>query len=418
MGSVRRVYAWVMVEDAKRLQDHRRWLIELTSLPTATGRERRVIEWIRRWVDQREGVEIVTDDAGNMLIQRPQSVAQSVKSDKGPILFTGHLDHPAFVIDEVSGGGTTAHARFLGGVREPYFIDGKVVAHSMGDDDSLFAQGVIVSHVEPNPPEQLFRTCEFRFDESVDWLKQGDIATWDLPETTISGEDQLVRARVCDDLAAVVAALCAFDCLGDVDSPPDVRVLLTLAEEVGFIGAIAACKLGTIPQGSRVIALENSRSFPDSPIGGGPIVRVGDRMTTFSPSLTGAVAKVCEKLAGTADRPAGTPVAPGEQSEQFKWQRKLMPGGACEATAYCAYGYEATCVCLPLGNYHNMANLDEVEKPGFDGTAAVGPETIALADFEGLVDLLIACGTELGATEAMTVKLEKLYAERAFVLEQ
>ena len=76
-------------------------MIELTSLPTATGRERRVIEWVRRWVDQREGVEIITDDAGNMLIQRPECVERSAASDKGPILYTGHLDHPAFVIDEV-----------------------------------------------------------------------------------------------------------------------------------------------------------------------------------------------------------------------------------------------------------------------------------------------------------------------------
>ncbi len=407
-----------MVEDARRLQEHRQWLIELTSLPTATGRERRVIEWVRRWVDQREGVEIITDDAGNMLIQRPECVKHSAASDKGPILYTGHLDHPAFVIDDVGSGGATATARFLGGVREPYFIDGQIEAHSMNDDPAPPIPGVIVSHIEPSPPEQLFRICEFRFDTPVDWLKPGDIAIWALPTTTISEEDQLVRARVCDDLAAVVAALCAFDCLGDLETPPDVRVLLTLAEEVGFIGAIAACKLGTIPSGSRVVALENSRSMQDSPIGAGPIVRVGDRMTTFSPSLTGAVAKVCEKLAGTADRPAGTPVAPGEQTDKFKWQRKLMPGGACEATAYCAYGYEATCVCLPLGNYHNMAKLDEVEKPGFDGLASVGPETIALADFEGLVDLLIACGTELGATEPMTVKLEKLYAERSFVLEK
>ena len=37
-----------------------------------------------------------------------------------------------------------------------------------------------------------------------------------------------------------------------------------------------------------------------------------------------------------------------------------MPGGACEATAFSAYGYESTCLCLPLGNYHNMHDIDVV----------------------------------------------------------
>ncbi len=407
-----------MVDDAKRKQEQHHWLMELTSLPTATGREKRVIEWLERWVESRPGAELIADDAGNLMLQRPASVARSASTGAGPILYTGHLDHPAFVIDNVHDGGKSATARFLGGVREAYFIEGRVTAHSMRDAAAVPVSGTITAHTEADPPQRLFRECTITFDEPIDWLEKDDIAVWAIPMTSISDEDGLVRAPVCDDLAAVCAALCAFDQLGDLDEPPDVRILLTLAEEVGFVGAIAACKLGTIPPGSRVIALENSRSFPDSPIGGGPIVRVGDRMTTFSPTLTGAVAKVCEKLAGTLDRAVGTPVSASEAQDTFRWQRKLMPGGACEATAYCAYGFEATCVCLPLGNYHNMANLDEVEKPGYEGAAEVGPETIALADFDGLVDLLVACGTELGATEPMTVKLEKLYNERKFVLER
>src|SRR5690606_37731588 len=104
-------------------------------------------------------------------------------------------------------------------------------------------------------------------------------------------------------------------------------------------------------RGSRLIALENSRAFPDSPIHAGPIVRVGDRVSVFSPELTGAVAQVAQTIAGG---PA-TPTASQKQSDMptWKWQRKLMAGGACEASVFCAMGYQATCVCLPLGNYHN-----------------------------------------------------------------
>ena len=51
----------------------------------------------------------------------------------------------------------------------------------------------------------------------------------------------------------------------------------------------------------------------------GPIVRVGDRMTVFSPDLTNDISTLMTTHA--AEMP------------KFKWQRKLMAGGACEATA-------------------------------------------------------------------------------------
>ena len=63
-----------------------------------------------------------------------------------------------------------------------------------------------------------------------------------------------------------------------------------------------------------------------------------------------------------------------------------MPGGTCESTAFCEYGYLSTCLCLALGNYHNMQDIDGVlqkNKP-----ARVAPEVIAVSDFHGLVDML------------------------------
>lgn len=95
-----------------------------------------------------------------------------------------------------------------------------------------------------------------------------------------------------------------------------------------------------------------------------------------------------------------------------------MAGGACEATVFCAFGFEATCVCLPLGNYHNMGNLDEVQA-GKDGAQAdIDSEFISVDDFEGLVDLLVACGSNLPEVGGMMEKLDKLWAERRFVLEK
>ena len=57
-----------------------------------------------------------------------------------------------------------------------------------------------------------------------------------------------------------------------------VGALFTRAEEVGFIGTLAACADASVPAGTRLLCLENSRSFPESPIGNGPILRVGDRL--------------------------------------------------------------------------------------------------------------------------------------------
>jgi hypothetical protein len=31
-----------------------------------------------------------------------------------------------------------------------------------------------------------------------------------------------------------------------------------------------------------------------------------------------------------------------------------MDGGTCESSAYCQRGYDATGICIALGNYHNM----------------------------------------------------------------
>jgi putative aminopeptidase FrvX len=232
-------------------------------------------------------------------------------------------------------------------------------------------------------------------------------------------EGDLYHTNACDDLAAAASALGALDALrrmGEGGEPvPDVRLLFTRAEEVGFIGAIAACRHGTIPEDARVIALENSRSFDDSPIGGGPIVRVGDRLSIFSPELTAAVASVAEKLGGPALPRASEKHA--DVKSGWRWQRKLMPGGACEATVFCSHALEATCLCLPLGNYHNMADLAAVQAGTNTSRPRVGREYISVGDFHALTDLLVACGKSLPASSPISERIEKLWGERRWVLD-
>ena len=165
-----------------------------------------------------------------------------------------------------------------------------------------------------------------------------------------------------------------------------------------MLGAIGAARTRSVPKSTRLICLENSRSFQESPIGGGPILRVGDAMTCFSPDLTNRIGAVMKKHAA--------------KNPDYAWQRKLMPGGQCEATAFAAYGYQSTCLCLPLGNYHNMADLAGVEAGARHASA--GHEIISVSDFHGLVTMLEVCGRQLDSLppDGLRRSLDKLWNQR------
>ena len=366
--------------------EHRRWLLELTALPTAAGYEGAVAAWVRRWVMQRPWARIRTDGAGNLVLLR-----RGVRSRR-PVVLAAHMDHPALVVKRVGTGRGTQKvwAEFRGGVRREFFTAARVRL------------------VHEGSPDRRGRVQEYR--PAGGGLKRpvvvvelagegpaaaGDIVRWDLPPTRVRG--RRLAAPACDDLAGVAAALAAWDALAGSRKAKfrgDVRVLLTRAEEVGFIGAIAACQRGTIPAGARVIALENSKALADAPLGAGPVVRVGDKTSSFDPGLTYRCAQVAAKLAA--------------RDKRFKWQRKLMPGGTCEASAYQSYGYTATCLCLPLENYHNMD-----EKSG-----RIASEVIDLGDFAGLVRLLVAVSRSVshGREPGLKERLEGIFEQGRGVL--
>ncbi len=393
-------------DDAR--QRYERDLLALTGLPTAAGREGRVVAWVRAWAAYRPHLTVREDRHGNLLLQRGGA------AEGMPIIFTAHMDHPAFVVTSVDG--DTVGAEFRGGVYLPFF-EGTGVRLWRGD-----AERPQVGTVEGAREAEGggFKTATVSFAGELD-AEPGDVVTWDLAASRVEGEGEeggerggrRLLAPACDDLAAVAAALAALDALtggesgsgsgggsgpGGEAGGPDIRVLLTRAEEVGFIGAIGACTSGIIPPNARLIALENSKSFAESPLGNGPIVRVGDATSTFDPALTFAVGQVARRLAQHDD-----------STGAFKWQRKLMPGGTCEASAYQALGHTATCVCLPLQNYHNMN----------DDTGRIDHESISLDDFHGLVHLLIALGHTLDNPDAnppLTARLASLFDRHQHLL--
>ncbi len=359
-----------------------KFLLDITSLPTAAGREERVIEAIEKWVAARKDRVVLSRDRfGNLTIARHdflEACARGAKSGVKPVMITAHLDHPAFVVTAVRAKGKSSRQgveldlEFRGGVNDPYF---KGAALEVFDRDTRksFDAKIISLDAKTDPASKPFKTVVAKLARpaAASHIAAGSIARWKFAKAEV--KKGLAHTHACDDLAALAAALVAFDAISRDAACAHVALLFTRSEEIGFIGAIGAARNGTVPTGARLVCLENSRSFPhDSPIGAGPIVRVGDRLSVFTPELTNRIGDIA--AAHAKDAPA------------FKFQRKLMPGGACEATAFASFGIASTCVCLPLGNYHNMQDIDGVAAG--KSKAKVGREFISVDDFHCLVELL------------------------------
>ena len=359
-------------------------LRQLTALPTASGRESSVMAFVRKWVQRRRGLKLQRDDADNLLITRSDGNAAP-----RPVVFVAHMDHPAFVLRKpIDDTGKLVEAAFRGGVEEAYFRGSRVRLWKAGEP------GIAGTVVETrfDSAKRYDKTAKIELDEAVD-TEPGQIATWDLPAPRI--EDGRLIAPVCDNLVGVAAALAALDRVRRGRSEGiDLRVLLTRAEEVGFVGAVSACKNHTLPKASRIVVLENSKAYGESPSGGGTILRVGDRTSTFDADITRRLGAAASRLEN-ADPP-------------LQWMRRLMPGGTCEATAFVAFGYRAGCVCLPLVNYHNM---DETR-------GVIASESIAVPDFEATVRLLTEAAGDLaaGSSPVLRKQLTRIHRDQMWLL--
>jgi endoglucanase len=334
------------------------WLLALTHLPSISGHEDRVVSFVRDWVGRRDDLRVRADRSGNLW------VTQARRSRRVPLYVTAHMDHPGFLVTAVAG--RDAEVEFRGGVRSGYFEDASL--HFFGPD-SHEPVGARLTNYDPATKSGTIHVRRGTVEE-------GWIGRWAFPSRSLGVKGDRLHAPGCDDLAGVAAALSFLDRARKKDGLGHVGVLLTRAEEVGLVGAIAASREGSIRADARLLCLETSRSYAESPIGGGPVVRVGDRLTVFDAELTNRVSEVATR-----------------HGKAFPWQRKLMPGGVCEASVFAAYGYASTCICLPLGNYHNMGNLDEVERGTGDATPK--PEVISLSDHDGLIRLLLLVAEHL-----------------------
>lgn len=235
-----------------------------------------------------------------------------------------------------------AKVRFFDGSKE---ITGKIIEVAVEDPD----RSNVPSSVNVRVSAAVSPGCPGMFDQG-----QGRI------------QGKRFLSRVCDDLAGAAACLAMLDQL--LKKPPitTIAVLLTRAEEEGFIGAIGAATYPKLlKKNDCLIAIECSAAQPYAPQGNGAIIRVGDRTSVFNSDLTYFISTEAEALA--------------KKDKTFKYQRTLMPGGTCEATVYDIYGYTAASICVPLGNYHNM---DKAHR-------RIAPEYIDVNDWKSMASLFI-----------------------------
>jgi endoglucanase len=145
-----------------------------------------------------------------------------------------------------------------------------------------------------------------------------------------------------------------------------------------------------------VVAIETSKAQPAAKLGDGVVIRVGDKARIFDPCLTGHLVSVAGDLA--------------KADHSFRFTRQLMPGGTCESTAFVMFGYTATGLCLPLGNYHNQGPRNRI-----------AAEQINLGDFESLVKLLTGLARDkrkpADTDKALKARLDGLLDQRAKYLD-
>lgn len=321
-------------------------LEDIVSLPTAPYHEERVAARVRGYLRE-WGVPCRVDVGGNIIAHYQRGPTCR------PLILMAHMDHPACTI-ALPGGphGADWTATLEGGVAAPYF------AHPMAvrihTADTTTSGNAIPAHTIGYMADPAAGTLSLhlKLDDrrAAPIIQPGDFATWDLPDFAL--RDGVIHARALDDLAGCAAILLTIRRAAQEGWDTDIYAAFTRAEEVGLVGAYVALGSELLPRHGYLVSLEASKTLPGALQGGGPVIRVGDRLTTFSHDAELVLKSAAHSL-GLSVRHY-TPVEPdGEAGTTV--QRQLLSGGACESTLAVLMGYQATGLAFPLGNYHNMA---------------------------------------------------------------
>lgn len=332
-----------------------RILKRILTIPTAPFHEHRVNAEIERFAAEHD-TPVICDGFGNrILIYKPKG-----KALKGRIGFVAHTDHPGFEI--LTTEGKRATARWFGGVWKPYFKNAAVEVQTAAGP----VKGRVVKALSPDKMPTRVNTMELRLEGEA---APGDFGQWDLPYFKMEGD--LITTRAADDLCSVVAMLALLVELKRRKVRHEVWLIFTRAEENGFNGCMGLIEGKTLPEDLALVSLETSKALPGAEQGGGPVIRLGDRLSIYSHELLVFMENQAQQIQKTDRR--------------FRYARKVMDGGVCEASVFINYGYTTAGMAFPLGNYHNMGDA-----PGPDGKPVLRAETVNIRDLMGGIELLTA----------------------------
>ncbi|MBI2342136.1 MAG: M28 family peptidase, partial [Deltaproteobacteria bacterium] len=273
---------------------------------------------------------------------------------KQPVILTAHMDHPGFEIAAVKNGRLCTG--ILGGIKPEYFDGAKVCIMTSG--------GIIKGKVAGKLGNKKWHgkhIFEIKAKNGYK-AKSGNFGWYDIPPFRISGG--LLYTKGADNLVSAAALLELLHYLKRNKIAADVRCLFTRAEEVGFIGCVAFSKSVQLPRNAPIIVLEcSSASAGGVKIGSGPVLRVGDKMSCFTPEIDCWLKSISNDLA--------------KKNKKFKFQRALLSGGTCEASVWTINGRKVGGLAFPLGNYHN------------NGRKNYAPEFISISDYKLMQKLLV-----------------------------
>ncbi len=347
-------------------------LQDIVSQPTAPYHEERVAARIGAYLHD-WGIPVTVDDAGNLIAHYQHGPACR------PLVLMAHMDHPGFTITSRSDGKEGDWRAVLEGwVARAYFETSVAVRLYSDNWAGTSMPARIVGYAQGGDAQDI--ELRLRLDDpTMDVLVQpGDFGVWDVPDFEL--RDGLVYARAIDDLAGCAAILLTLWKIARDGWDTDIYAVFTRAEEVGLVGASMVLHSQALPYDAYIVSLEASPMMPGAVQGAGPVVRVGDRVVTFSQDAELALKIAAYRLGSTVWQPSiHRPPAPATTNVQ----RQLMSGGHCEASIASMLGYHVTGLAFPLGNYHNMA-----------AESTFAPENIHAHDFvTGVVVLQEAART-------------------------
>lgn len=346
-------------------------LTDLLRQPSAPFREEHVITMVTRLL-ARAQIPYFLDSVGNIVIgcgSRAEYRQRLRERSKEPLrVFIAHMDHPGFHgVRWVSP--TRLRIKWHGGSPVRHLAGSRVW---LATREGAWAQGRL-GHVRFLKSRHAIYSAEVRVTgaENASRPEAGALYGGFMFRAPVWRAGKRIFTKAADDLVGVFAIVrTAIDLYaGRRRKAPPFIGLLTRAEEVGFIGAIGHFDQGWLSSARRplmCISLETSRTLPNALVGKGPVVRLGDRRTVFHPDYLKILSDVAQK------------------SLPKRHQRRIMDGGACEATAATAFGLPAIGISVPLGNYHNEGFEGGPDCRGSRGPA---PEFVDLDDVGGMLKL-------------------------------